>query len=519
MKDPSRPQRRCGRTTAVLLTAFGLFGGLIAMPMISYGIPGTLNRIPTEGFHVVEQKPMEVVLQERGEIQSTRTKTLTSKCEYGVNLLWIADEGTYVKAGDIVAMLDSSLLEQRVKEREVLLVKAQSLLQTYETSLKVQELSNESQLAKTQLNLILTRLELAAYKLATANRERQDIRQKIVIAESNLNYAQKKYEYTSRMVELGYQDVSQRESDRLSLLRSKQALRNHQNLLHTLDRYSRDRKLIELIAKQEEAARAVERAKLRANASLLNGKIRIQSCKRSCNAHLYTLNRLKRNIAACTIRAQQDGQVIYARNGRRSVDTVKVGDLVRYLQPLLQLPDRSQLEVLVRLHESRIRQVEVGQLAKIQVDARSDIRLTGRVTRCATVPQAGLYPNQNLRDYDVVVSIDTDPETIELLAPGMTATAQIIVANRPEALVVPLESVVAIDGRRIAFVRAGDSVEVRDVETGLVNETQIEISSGLRAGEEIVSRPRDVCASRIESLRATYDEAGTGLASLWTVTR
>ncbi|HWL07188.1 MAG TPA: HlyD family efflux transporter periplasmic adaptor subunit [Planctomicrobium sp.] len=501
------------RFLALSLLGLGTFAGLAMMPMMSFGIGNQFNRIPADGFHQIEQGLMEVALNERGELQSSSTKSITSHCEWSVNLLWIADEGTYVEKGDIVALLDSSILEQRARQREVLAMKAQTSLQTVKTNLMVQELANESAIAAAQLTLVLSRLELAGYKLAQATQEKHQIEEKIVVAQANLEYAQKKYEYTVRMVELGYKDVSEREADRLDLMRKEQILLNEKNRFITLDRYSRDRKMIELIAKQEEAERALERARLRANAALLNGKIRIQAWTRACNAHQHFLNRLNKNIAACTIRAKQSGQVLHARAGSRSTVTVLVGDLVRYLQPLVQIPDRSRLEVVVRLHESKIRQVEIGQTAVIQVDAHSGLQLTGRITRRGSVPQMGLYPHYNLRDYEVIVGIEAAPDVIELLAPGMSAQTRILVGQNTDAVIAPLETVVGIDGRKVAFVRRGEQIEVCDVETGLANETQVEIRAGLRPGDEVVARPREACASRIESLRAVYDEAGTGISS------
>jgi len=509
MKATSHVSTPRPRRFALLL--LGTLGGLALMPVISFGVGDHLNRIPADGFLAVERGSMEVSVTTRGELQSSSTKSLTSHCEWMVNLLWIADEGTYVEKGEIVALLDSSRLEQRAKEREVLAVKSQSYLQTVETNLKLTELANESGLAKSQLNLVLSKLELAGYKLAEAVQERHDLEQKIIVSKANLEFAQKKYEYTCRMVELGYSDVSQRETDRLSLMRAQQAFDNQSNRLITLDRFSRDRKLIELIAKEKEAERAVERAQMRARAALLNGKIRLQAAKRACNAHEYYLNRLKRNIAACTVRAKQSGQVLYARAGNRATATVKVGDVVRYLQPLIVLPDRTQLELLVRLHESRIRQIAIGQPVTIQVDARNDLLVRGTVSRCGSVPQMGLYPNFNLRDYEVAISLDASPEVIEALAPGLSASGNILVGQARDTVITPLEAIVGIDGRKVAFVRAGSSIEVRDVTTGLISETQVEILQGLRPGDEIVARPRDVCVALIESLRAPLNEADTRL--------
>ncbi|SFI23945.1 efflux RND transporter periplasmic adaptor subunit [Planctomicrobium piriforme] len=516
MTPTSRQNTRSPRSRlSLLLLAAGTICSLALVPVISYGVGDSFPRIPNDGFTMVEIGHFEVCVQERGELQSSRNTVITSRCEWNANLLWIKEEGSFVNAGDIVAELDSAPLIQREKERQVLLVQAQSALQTAESGLKIQELVNESRIAAAQLQVVLTSLNLAGYRMAQATQERHVIEQNLALADAALIYARKKYEYTARMVELGYKDISEQDSERINLMRSEQTLAAEKNKLRVLSLYGHDRKLIELTAAQSESVRALERAQLASKAALLNGKIRVQAYRRVVASYENFIKRIGRSIAACTIRAKQSGQVIYPRSSSRSTQTTQPGDLVYYLQPLLQLPDRTQIEVLIRLHESRIRQLELGQPVAISVEALPDVRFTGHVASIATVPQRGRFPNQDLRDYQVLIAVDAEPAQMELLAPGMTANVNVLVGQCFDSITVPLETVVCVDGRKMAFVRSGDEIEAREVQVGLTNETEVEVLSGLKPGEEIVSRPRDTCSSRIESLRAPYDEAGTGLAAYW----
>lgn len=517
MKDASREQSRGRRRTIFLsLLGIGTIAGLAMMPVISYGIPGALPSIPSDGYSVVEEGMLQLVVEGRGEIRSSSNKLIKSNCEYSCNLIWVADEGSYANEGDIVAELDSSYLQNLAKEREVMLVKAQSILQTMESNLKVQELVNESRLAAAQLRVAITKLELAGYNLVQSSQEQHAVEQRMSLAESNLTDAKKQFEYTTRMVELGYKDVSERDADRLSLMRKQQAYENEARKLHLLTRYTRDRKKTELVAHHDEAVRALEREKLKAKTSILNGTIRVKAWQRAVNSHQYSLNQLRKNIAACTIYANQSGQVIYSRTGSRSNDVIQVGSLIRYRQSLLELPDRSKLQVFVRLHESRIRNIEVGQTATINIDAYGGISTKGRVVRKATIPQRGLAPNEDLRDYEIIVSVDTTPDVVALLAPGMTASTKILVAEHFDTRIVPLETVVCVDNRMVVFVKNGNEIQARDVMTGLTTETKVEILNGLQPGDEVVSRPRESCRTMIESMRgATYSVASADTQNVW----
>jgi multidrug efflux pump subunit AcrA (membrane-fusion protein) len=489
---------------------------LLTMPLISYGISSNFPRIPNDGFSFVEQGNIQQELRSRGELQSSQNAVLTSRCEWRVNLLWIAEEGTQVEAGDVIAVLDSSVLEQKAKEREILLMKARAALHTAQSNLEIQELTNQNATAAAALNAKLKSMELDGFRTCQSRQEVHASEGRLAIADAALIYAQEKFEFTKRMAQRGYKDYADVETDRIALVKAQQTRQREEQGLKLLTTYQHDRRLIELTAQEVETRRALKRAELKANASLIHRRMIVHAYRRICGAHENALKRIQRSIAACTIRAQQPGEVVHVRASSRAPTGVQPGELVRYLQPLVQLPDRSKLEVLVRLHESLIRQIEIGQPALITTDAVPDVPYSGHVTSMSTVPQRGAFPHVDLRDYWVVITLEDTAESQLSLAPGMSATAQILVNQKSDAVIVPLECVVHVDNRDIVFVRKGDDIEVRDVQTGLINETKAEIAFGVNPGEEVVSRPREACAARIASLRAEFDEAGSGSTEqLW----
>jgi multidrug efflux pump subunit AcrA (membrane-fusion protein) len=474
---------------------------LLLMPVISYGLGTPFPHLPDDSFAIAQRAPLEVTIEERGEIESARQTIIISQCEWRVPLLWIAEEGVYVNAGDVLAELDSSELQQQAKQREVKLMQAQAELQKIESDRKIQQLNSESEAAQARLQSELTSLKLSGYNAAEYPQQRHALEREVVLAQEALLRSQKKSEFVSRMVRLGYDDPSQRETERLNVMRAQQKLDQQKRQLDVLCSFDHQRQVTELSANDEEALRSLQRVKWIARAAELNSEIRIQAYRRLCNAHESVLNRIRRSIEACTVRAPQAGQFLQLRSSENSYEGLKAGDQIRYQQSVAQLPDRNRLQVNLRLHESRIRQIAVNQPVLVAVDAFPDTRIPGVVQQIGSVPQRGRFPNYDLRDYQITVMLQSEPEQLQQYAPGMTATARIFTAQKSDALTVPVASVIEVSGRRIAFVRTGDDVIARDVETGIVSDTSIEILSGLAEGDQVVAIPRQTCSERISAMQ------------------
>ena len=73
-----------------------------------------------------------------------------------------------------------------------------------------------------------------------------------------------------------------------------------------------------------------------------------------------------------------------------------------------------------------------------------------------------------------------------LLRSGMYANTQLLIDEKQDTLLLPRDAVTTINNQPTVFVVNGDRVEQREVELGLTNDGQVEILSGLEAGETVV---------------------------------
>jgi HlyD family secretion protein len=162
---------------------------------------------------------------------------------------------------------------------------------------------------------------------------------------------------------------------------------------------------------------------------------------------------------------------------------------VQERQELIHLPTASGFVVNISIPESNLSKVKVGLPAQVKLDAVPNEVFTGTVTSISTVINAQAnYANSDLKLYDVVITLDNGANK-ELLRSGMTCTAEIIIDQFENAVYVPIEAVMNVNGKPTVYVVNGDKVKSRTVETGLENNTIIMVSSGLKAGEIITLAP------------------------------
>lgn len=146
---------------------------------------------------------------------------------------------------------------------------------------------------------------------------------------------------------------------------------------------------------------------------------------------------------------------------------------------LLKIADLSKLYVLLPVDEVDIGRVRRGQVAGIRVDAFQGRVFHGEVVQIAPVGTE----EQNVVLFDVKVSIDEE-DVAEILRPGMTADVELEVARSDDTLWIPREAL-GPEGSRVQVIGKGDTVETRDVRTGLRDAHRVEILSGLAEGETV----------------------------------
>ncbi len=201
----------------------------------------------------------------------------------------------------------------------------------------------------------------------------------------------------------------------------------------------------------------------------------------------------KVNLGYTNIISPVDGTVV-----SRNVDLGQtVAASFHTLTPFLIAQDLTKMQVDTNVSESDVGPVEVGQKAGFTVDAFPDRTFWGEVAQVRQSP----ITVQNVVTYDVVIAV-SNPEL--LLKPGMTANATIVVAERDQALRVPLQALrfspegtsqhrqshasnAKSDRNAHVWVFQDGKLRIVDVVRGLDDGNVVEIvSGGLHPGDQVV---------------------------------
>lgn len=161
-----------------------------------------------------------------------------------------------------------------------------------------------------------------------------------------------------------------------------------------------------------------------------------------------------------------------------SLRNIKVGNTIKPNDPTFTVTDLDPLVAFVHVPEKEFRKIAPGQNAEVVVDALGAQRFVGNVSRISPTvdPQTGTFRAR--------VEV---PDPSRRLKPGMFARVNIVYERRQDALQLPRSAILDTDGGQSVFVVTGNKAEQRAIQTGLSNGGWIEVTAGLKGGEQIVT--------------------------------
>jgi HlyD family secretion protein len=189
---------------------------------------------------------------------------------------------------------------------------------------------------------------------------------------------------------------------------------------------------------------------------------------------------------------------------------------------LMTIADMSVITAEVKVDETDIVNVHIGQEAEIKVDALGDRKLKGHVSDVgnSAVNRSGNTGNtgntQEAKDFKVVITLDDPPEQ---LRPGLSCTASIITARTAQVLTIPLQALTIrsfddpadplkkkkIEKEGVYVIKDG-TVLFRPVKTGITGTTDVEILEGLSEKEKIVTGPYQTLRTMEDNTKVKVEE-------------
>ena len=207
-----------------------------------------------------------------------------------------------------------------------------------------------------------------------------------------------------------------------------------------------------------------------AQTAVANQPLNIATAQTNVDNAATAVQTAQANLDAATLTAPSSGVVASIASA--------VGE--NAASPLLVLANTSALVLRGTAGEADVAKLKLGLVANVTVDAvGSGTRMTGRITSLDPVATI----QQGVPVYGVDVTIDLPNASVK---PGMTGTANVIIASRQGVLVVPNLAIRSTSGRRyVQVLKDGEAVDT-DVTFGIANDTVTEVTNGLAEGDLVV---------------------------------
>jgi len=147
---------------------------------------------------------------------------------------------------------------------------------------------------------------------------------------------------------------------------------------------------------------------------------------------------------------------------------------------VMTIIDPNSMIANLTIGETDIPNIKVGQVVQLSIDALGSKKYVGKVQSIDTLGTV----SSNVVSYNVKVSIDKVDASIK---DGMTVNGSILVQTKDNILTVPNSAIKSINGQQSVQVLKNNSPEVVPVTTGISNDSETEIVSGLNEGDQIVT--------------------------------
>lgn len=397
--------------------------------------------------HTVSIGTLAVTVTENGSVESSNNKEIKCLVQGGTTVLWVIETGTLVEPGDELVRLDQSKIEDKILQQRIV----------YETAL-ANKITAESDVAVAEISI-------TEYVEGSYREERSLVEKEIFEAEQALRKSELSFDSAMRLTAKGVLKGLQLEGEKFAVDSSKKDLELKKTKLQSLEKYSKEKMLQQL------------RSTLRAS------QAKLSSFEASLELEKTRLDREKKQLENCVIRADTSGMVIFPSMAAwKDTPDITEGAVVREQQTLLIIPDMSKMQVKVGIHESKVDRLKVGMPARVQLQ---DLILEGEVSVIAEVTRPAGWWTGNLVKYDTKIAIQPHPG----LKPGMSAVVDVVLAKHENVLTIPVASIVEGKDGFTCWVETAHGAKQRVLRLGDTNDEFSVVQDGLAEGELVILNP------------------------------
>ena len=463
---------------------------------------------PAEGdirLYVVTRSNFPVVLEEKGELQAKKNVILRNEMESGTRagatIIFIVPEGSQVKKGDLLVELAADTIEQAIRTQRIKVSTAESTLTAANNDLEIQQNLNAANINLAETTLQISDIEKDEWEEGLRVQQLQEAELALKSAEARKEQMAAQLDVSRLGLAAGIIFEVEFKGTEIEFDSADYTHRNATVQLEVLQTHTFKKERIRLEAAKEDAVAALIRAKATAGSEMQKAESAVSQAGQTLELEKAELKNLIKQVGKAKIYAPNPGLVVYHVERQRfgSAAPIDLGAQVSQNKGIIDLPDLSQMELVVQIHEADAERIRPGLPVKIEVagvyeeiegDSENGSRTSGtpkafdgEIERIAQLADSrNRWMNPDLREFETKIRIlGSDPR----LKPGMTATAEIYIDHLEDVISVPVQAVYSRAGTSYTFVESAKGTEVREITLGSSSEKYVEVVDGLEVGEKV----------------------------------
>jgi len=440
----------------------------------------------------VQRGPLTIAVTSGGSIQSRDKVVISSELEGNNTVIWVINEGVTVQPGDLLLEFDASDLVEKRNEQEIAVANAEANLIIAEEKLGITEGDCEAALLDREVDQMLANMALEKYQKGDYPQQVRQYEADIALADEELKRADEKLEWSERLAKEGFLTRTELQADDLALQRKKLDLEMSMTKMNVLTNYTVLQQRSTLESSRRKAERALARVKWQNKASLRQVETEVNARTRERDRATNRLEELNFQISKSKIYAPTNGMILYASTVQIAsrkwwIKPLEVGSMAVERQELIYIPLESGMVVEVMIPEASLNKIDTGMPARVKIDAFPGRVFDGRLVKIGILPDGqSAQLNPDLKLYKCEIECDFKDVTIR---PGMSCDVELIKEAYEDALYVPVQCVVRVEGVPRVYVKDDGEWVPRIVRVGLDNNRMIHVLEGVRACEEVMLAP------------------------------
>ena len=468
-----RCRREAGIATAGVV-AIGFVMAIVGFQRATPAWPSTAARV----------EPFLETIVEPGSIVARQMTLYSSTISAGPSkILELAPEGKAVAPGDLLIRFDASPFDQ-TRARE------QAALRQAEADLTRAVEDTRLEMLRAQEDLEASAQQIANAERSVANQAQGAGQVVLLEAEASAAEAQRELARARKNVDDLKPLLAENFITRAEFVRAEQALQRAEDQQRvaiarqeSIVKFERPAAASRAHADLSAAYEKLTRQKESVTARAAQRKAVLTAARSRVDEIRARVDMLTDQIDRATIRATGPGLVVHRDlffgTERRKP---QIGDEAAPGQPVIAVPDSSQLLVEARVRETDLHKLAPNQRVHVRVAAYPDLRLPASVSLIGALAQEDAA-RAGTKFFPITVTLDAGDARLRT---GMTARIEIEVASIASAVVLPAQAVFSDDGKPYVVCLEGSRPVRRTVTVAAANETLVAIAAGVGGGDSVL---------------------------------